>query len=275
MKNITLILGLIILTISCNKGDETKLTTNEITDEITDEVTNEPSVQKITKYHITIEGNMISKYEKYFNDVLIETAVFQNFDSVLYMIRTDSSNEIIQKMIYYIASNGLASSAIDSSFSYQGLIVRNLEYEYQDGFLISTIVDWERFGTIVGSGQSTISRTIENENISLTERSSHNGYHIVSCIDYFQYNSLINKIDIIDFSNGITGKISKNLIQYARWNQGCPCFSSSTTAYSNFFYEFGTNGYVTKKIENYTPCTHITKPVSSIEMITIYEYSIH
>lgn len=151
MKNNFLFLILIVLIISCNKEKEPTFI-------------NIPS-DEVIRYQITVENNQIAEYVKYVNDIQLESTVFQNFDSVVYMIRTNVSNEIIYKKTYYIDNTDLASSAIDSSFSENGLYVANLQYEYNNGFLINIIIDWEREGENADSGQIYIVKTIENENI--------------------------------------------------------------------------------------------------------------
>ncbi len=259
MKNNFLFLILIVLIISCNKEKEPTFI-------------NIPS-DEVIRYQITVENNQIAEYVKYVNDIQLESTVFQNFDSVVYMIRTNVSNEIIYKKTYYIDNTDLASSAIDSSFSENGLYVANLQYEYNNGFLINIIIDWEREGENADSGQIYIVKTIENENIVKINKSFPDWSS--GCTDYLKYYNLINKLDIRNLTNGITGKVSKNLVQHATWNSGCPCGPSSSVAYSDFSYEFDDNGYVVKMTETYTPCYHLINAEEVIRTIktTIYEYN--
>ncbi len=259
MKIKFLFLIFIVLIISCNKEEPNFI--------------NIPS-DEITRYQITIENNQIVEYVKFVNDIQLESTVFQDFDSVVHMIRTNTSNEIIYKKTFYITDNDLASSAIDSIFSDNGLYIANLDYEYQNGFLINTTIDWKRNGENADSGQVYISKTIENENIIEVTKSIHDWTS--GCTDYLEYNNKINKIDIKDLANGITGKKSKNLIQYATWNSGCPCGPSSSVAYSDFNYELDVNGYVVKMTETYTPCYHLTtaEEVTRTIKTTIYEYDV-
>lgn len=82
-------------------------------------------------------------------------------------------------------------------------------------------------------------------------------------------------IDVIDFSNGITGKISKNLIEHASWNSGCPCGPSCSVSCSDFEYQIDNEGYITKMIEIYTPSYHSSSSEEVVKEIrtTIYEYN--
>ena len=260
MKNNFLFLISIVLIISCDKEEEPSFI-------------NIPS-DEIIRYQITVENNQIAEYVKYVNDIQLESTVFQDFDSVVYMIRTNASNEIIYKKTYHIANSDLASSAIDSSFSEYGLYVANLEYEYNNGFLINTNIDWKREGENADSGQVYIGKTIENENIVEINESFPDWPS--GCTDYLKYNNLINKLDIRNLTNGITGKISKNLVQHATWNSGCPCGPSSSVAYSDFNYELDENGYVVKMSEIYTPCYHLStaEEVTRTIKTTIYEYNV-
>ena len=83
MKSYVIILILAILVASCDKEDEITFI-------------KKPS-DEIVKYEITLENNQIVEYVKFVNDIQSQTTIFQDFDSVVNMIRTNSSNDIIYK----------------------------------------------------------------------------------------------------------------------------------------------------------------------------------
>ena len=258
MRNSIIALGLILLFASCNKDDEPRFI-----DEPSDEV---------VKYQVYLSDNQISGYKKYINDEFIERADYYDSDSVSGMIRTDTAGDVIEKATYRMNENDLARSATDSVFSGSGLYVAELEYEYQDDFMIKAVVHWKNSGTVSDSGLFTITKTIEEENISSVNTSFPNWAS--GCTDYFKYGDQLNKTDIINLTPRITGKISKNLIVHASWDNGFPCGPSSSIPFSDFHYDLDQNGYVTKMIETYTPCYHLISPGEVIRTVTttLYEY---
>jgi hypothetical protein len=260
MKKSILILGLITLIIACNKEDEPKFI-----DEPSDEV---------VKYQIYLFDNQISGYKKYINDEFAEKADYYDSDSVIEMIRTNASGDVIEKVTYRMNDNYLARSATDSVFSDSGLYVAKLEYEYQNDYLIKAVINWKNLGAVVDSGQFTVTKTIDNDNIDNVNTSFPNW--LSGCTDYFEYGDQLNKIDIINLTPGITGKISQNLREHASWNNGCPCGPSSSIPLSDYEYNLNENGYVTRMTETYTPCYHLISPGEVIRTVktTIYEYDI-
>ncbi|PLX18755.1 MAG: hypothetical protein C0599_11735, partial [Salinivirgaceae bacterium] len=169
MKSYVIILILAILVASCDKEDEITFI-------------KKPS-DEIVKYEITLENNQIVEYVKFVNDIQSQTTIFQDFDSVVNMIRTNSSNEIIYKKVFYIGDNDLAISATDSSFSDYGLFVTNMDYVYENGFLTYAEMNWKQYGENADSGVVYISNTIENNNII---ESTESFPDLTSgCTDYF------------------------------------------------------------------------------------------
>ncbi len=260
MRYLTVLLGFLVLIVSCNKDDEPRFI-----DEPSDEV---------VKYQIFLSGGQISGYKKYINDEFTEKSDYYDSDSVIEMIRTNDSGDIIEKVIYRMNDNHLAQSATDSAFSTSGLYVAQLEYEYHGDFLVKTNVFWKNIGAISDSGRFTATKTIENENIISVNTSFPNWAS--GCTHYFEYGDQINKIDIINLTPEITGKINRNLLMYASWNNGCPCGPSSSIPSSAFQYKLNNDGYVTKMIVTYTPCYHLNSPGEVIRTVktTIFEYDL-
>lgn len=258
MKYLNILILLFLILTFCNKDDEPKFI-NQNSDEI-------------VKYVINLSGMKIINYTKYINDELIESTSFQESDTTIIRLTTNAENEIIYKRIFRVGNNTLAQSCIDSSFSEFGLYAAKLYYKYENDFLIETTIDWIQFGDYSDSGRVYITRNYINENLtSLSETSP--DWPLI-CSDLFDYYSIINKIDVKDFSNGITGRISKNLIKHVSWNSGCPCGPSSSTSHSDFKYETDEDGYITKMTETYTPCYHTSaEEVTRTIRTTIYEYN--
>lgn len=119
----------------------------------------------------------------------------------------------------------------------------------------------------------SFSYNISGENIVSSNVSFPN--YSSGCTDYFEFDNNPNIIDVRYFSNGITGKISKNLITHASWNNGCPAGPSMTISTSDFEYGLNSGNYVSVMREIYTPCYHMgdTKEVTRTIRTTIYEYN--
>ncbi|NOX84422.1 MAG: hypothetical protein GXO86_00420 [Chlorobi bacterium] len=253
MKYLILSLGLILLLASCHKNGEPKFI-NEKADEI--------------KYVINLSADKITSYSKYVDNKLTETSTFFDHDTVAGWITKNPQNKITFKSTFMMGNNSLADSSIDTGFIQNGLYVALTHYKYKNDFMVYSTTYWEQSGDNPEAGESQFSKTIENENVVSMQ-------DIHGCIDYFNYNNDINKIDIQDFSNGITGKKNKNLVKHVSWENGCPCGPSCSFAYSDYQYKLDNNGYVTKMTETYTPCysepasDKITRTIRT----TIYEYN--
>ena len=257
MKQSIIIFQVFLIFISCSKDGDPNFNSN---------------YDDIVKFSIHHSGLKISKYSKYINDILIETTDFYDSDTIIEKITRNSNNQTTYKKTFKLGSNLLAESCIDSSFNDNSLYVSNLAYEYENGYLIKVSINWKNIGSVVDSGVVYIDKVIENENaISSTESSDD---WVMECTDQIDFNDISNIIDVENFSNEITGKINRNLPQHTLWNYGCPCGPSSSVAYSDYSYETENNGQITKKIETYTPCYHISTATTVTRQIktTLYEY---
>ena len=261
MKNTPLLIltGLLFMISACNK-DEPKFV-------------DKPS-DELVKYVINLSGSKITDYSKYINDELVEVTTFIIDDTVIERISKNANDKIIGKAVYQIGPEDVAVSSVDSSFTEQGIDIYKAEYEYTDGFLVEINANW----TIAGNPYEIhVLNTIEDENVVSSYFEEPLGY-----TNRYRYNDKINKIDLnfsngkkdLDFSNGITGKWSKNLVEHVLWQYGLPCGSSSSIPVSDYIYEQDSGGYVTKRIETYTPCYHTIDPGTVTRTIstTIYEY---
>ena len=253
VKNALIILGLILFLSACKKDNQPKFI-------------DKPS-DELVKYVIELSCSEIIEYSKYINNEFVEVTKFYNSDSVIEVIRKNEADEVIYKTIYHIGTNGLAETSV-SSIGVQGLDIYQSNYKYADGFWV------ERNSILISNEDSIevyITRTIENENVTRVKAVVPSG-----CTNRYGYNNEINKIDL-NFSNGITGKWNKNLVEHASWQNGCPCGPSSSIAASDYKYELDSDGYVTKMIETYTPCYHVTDPGTVTRTIstTLYEYHLN
>ena len=173
MKHLELYIGLFFILISCHKDSEPNFITQYS--------------NKIVKYVINLSNMRITDYSKYINDKLIETTSFENRDTTIVRLTQNSENKITFKRVFIVGNTTLAKSAIDSSYSEDGLYTAHLDYVYENGYLIKTTLDWNRFDDNPSSGQLYITRIIENENL----KSSNEAYRgwPSGCIDCFDYNS--------------------------------------------------------------------------------------
>lgn len=222
---------------------------------------------EITKYEIHLSGNKIIYYSKYLNDVLQQTISFTDKDSIIEVITENSTDKLTSKRTFFIGSNGYAGSCTDSCFNDTALsyTYSNI-YQYSNGFLIQETLNYKIYGNDPDSGTVIIDYEISGNNVATTRNS-------FGCRTYYEYNSDINMIDVSNFSNSILGKNNLNLVSHVSWNNGCPCGPSSTIAYSDYIYGFYDNNYISKMIEIYTPCYHMSnEEVTRTVRTTIYEY---
>ncbi len=269
MKRIVHLLVLLlsfVLINNCNKEDDSyKKDVPEFIYEYSDQV---------VKYVIHLSGSWITEYFIYINDDLTQRTIFQDNDTSFECIRKTPLNEITYKRIFYKGGNGYATYCIDTAFLSGSYYIARLDYEYENDFATTIAIDWQRTGTNPDSGAILITRTINDGNISSNNTSDDEWP--AGCTDYYSYNETLNRVDIRNFSNGIIGKWSKNLVSRITWRAGCPAGPSMSEAYSTYQYELSQDGYVTKMTEVYTPSYHlslsegITRTVST----TLYEYRI-
>ncbi len=249
MKNILIPLLIILVFAGCKKDDESMFI-----DEPADEV---------TRYVIHLSGTKITEYKTYINDTLKKVINFYFSDSTAEVITKDENGKMVAKTVYQLNEDGLAVSSVDSIFSENGFTTFNTEFKYSEGFMIERTIYYENELPVI------IRTTIENENIIEVEVRVNNH----SCFDYYGFTEMINKIDLY-FSNGITGKWSKNLADHVSWNNNCPCGPSMTTSKSEYRYELDADGYVVKEVEIFTRCYHLpaSGKIKRTIYTTFYEY---
>lgn len=260
MRYLKLFIVLSFMVISCNKEDEPSFKYLISAD--------------ITRYVIELSGTQIISYTKYTNDVLTETVSFHFSDSEVVRLTRNSQNQIAHKRVYQMGGNSLAASCIDTAYSTNALIIGRSSFEYENGYLTKETYNWKVLGEGSDSGQVFYTRTIENGNVSSVNEAYTNW--MSGCNDLYSYTNEPNRIDVIDFSNGLTGKISKDLVEHISWRSGCPCGPSSSIAYTDYEYRTNSDGYITSKLETYTPCYHLSfsEEVTKTLRTTIYEYRV-
>jgi len=217
------------------------------------------------KYRITLSQDTITKYSMYSNNQLQSTKYFYFYGATDEIISRNANGIMTAKSVLQIGSNGYAESSLDSLFGDSGTFVSASvsNFEYQNDFLTRHSVD---------SGEYVYTNSFSEDNAvsaNIKSTSWHSG-----CTNYYSYNSNSNVLDVRDFSNGIFGKPSKNLIMHASWSNGCPCGPSSIPAYSNFYYSFDSNGYVVKMLNYYVGCYRSgTENISGIVDTSVNEYN--
>ncbi len=226
----------------------------------------------IRKYVITLSNSQIASYSLYINDSLNWTSTYHDDDSIVELRKENSNHTLIEKTRFRIGIDGLAETSIDTFFSNMTVAYINRQsYQFLNGFLVGSTSHYQQFGTSTDSGTVFLTYTFVNNNMTLLQRVVTNSGWL--CSDGYSYNTQINKLDIAGFNNGILGNISKNLTNHISWNIGCPNGPSSTGAYSDYTYILNNNGFVTKRIEIYTPSysTHYAPPKSTLRTV-VYEY---
>lgn len=171
-----------------------------------------------------------------------------------------------------MGENSLATSCIDTGFRTDALYIGISAFEYENGYLIKETISWKVLGEDSDSGRVYNTRTFENGNMSTLNKAYPDW--MSGCNDLYNYTNEPNKIDVIDFSNGITGKISINLVKHISLRSGCPCGPSSSLACSDYDYKINNDGYISRRLETYTPCYHLSfsEVVTRMMRTTIYEY---
>lgn len=229
---------------------------------------------QVVKYVVHLTGSWITEYSMYINNELAKRTIFQDNDTTFESIRKNPLDEIAYKRTYYKGKSGYTTYCIDTGFLSGSYYLARLDYEYENDFVTTIAIDWERTGASPDSGTILITRTIEDENISSS--TSPNEDWPAGCTNYYSYNETLNRVDVRDFSNGITGRWSKNLVSRITWRAGCPAGPSMTEAYSTYVYELNQDGYVIKMTETYTPGFNTQKPEGVTRTIytTLFEYMI-
>jgi len=224
---------------------------------------------KVVRYVIHLSGSTITEYETFVNDTLKAITKYFFSDSLVKVIRYDTSGKMTGETVYTLDSFGLADSSVERSFSGKSFSISKTMYDYSDRFLVKKTTFRNSSDTWVSV---VVNRTIEDENVVEVEL---NDGSLNSNI-YYWYNEKENKIDL-NFSNGITGKWSKNLVKHISWNNQCSCGQSMTIPKSDYSYELDANGYVTKKVETYTPSYNLPPGDKVIRTITttLYEYKLN
>jgi hypothetical protein len=262
MRPLPIIIAFILVISSCNKNDGPEIIYHHS--------------DQVVKYSINIQNNWINEYSKFINGVLDETTVFNNYDTLIEKITVNQNGELKSKIIYTMEENGFASTSIDTIISLYNTTVLNTTYTYENNFLVLKTINYWIYnqGNLGDSGIRYFSRSIKNENVS-SQPSYVPYWATANCTDRFSYSNTLNLIDVDEFTNGILGKINKNLSSYVLLEDGCPCTSNHVSGYNDFQYEMFENGFVKKMIKKHTPCHSASAPETVIGTVytTIYEYT--
>jgi hypothetical protein len=211
----------------------------------------------IIEYRINITDSWVTDYSRFIDDELDETTYNINHDTVVIRLMKNKDGDTTYIGIYQIGDQGLAISSTDTSYGEYGKWVTNSDFKYQGDFLIERDYKyWDLQAETIDSGNIVVSSVIENENI-ISQNTLPNNWQD-GCTDYYTYNSELNIFDINNFSNGIFGRINKNLLQHVSLRNGCPCGPSMESPYISFEYLLDDNGYVKESISTNTPCYHLT-----------------
>ena len=228
----------------------------------------------ITEYRINITDSWVTDYSKYLNDELEETTYNFNYDTVVTRLVTNKDGDTTYIGIYKIGEQGYTISSTDTSYGESNNWVTKSVYKYESGFLIERDYKyWNVQLETIDSGNIIISSIIDNENI-LSQNTLPDNWQR-GCTDYYTYSSDLNVFDINSFSNGIFGKINKNLLQHVSLRNECPCGPSMLPPEISFEYLLDENGYVEESISTNTPCYHPTydTEVDRTVYTTRYKYN--
>lgn len=189
------------------------------------------------------------------------------------MTETDSVNKVSRKKVYFLNSNGLADTCIDSIFVESSqTFVNFIIFKYDNkGYMIQA----KTIATSFYNDSSSLTYEILNGNIDdillNTFNSQHSIYMPEMYVTEYDYYSLINKINIFSFMGEFNGKKNINLTKsYYSMEQKAPSTQPPVSKYS---YVLDKNGLVIEMDEIRKLSYNVASQSSSYEKrITKYEY---
>lgn len=223
---------------------------------------------KYNSYQITLTpGLQFSKVVFYQSDTLVYKMDYSYLPNLIKTVKKDKNNVVLSVSRYYLNYKNLADSCIDSAFysSILNVILSKYQYDNNDykiagDFISKSIVN----DTITSISANQLTYQIADGNLVSYNI---NGY----CSEFFEYNDLQNKLDIISFLGNYCGIMNKNLTK--TFTSGCHTSPSTVTAKKDYTYTLNSEGFVTEKITIYTPSYHATSQKPNPEkIITTYEY---
>ena len=239
MKNIYRISGIILLILSvhsCKKGKQGLENDNSISEKYTIEMKSDYSISKIT-YNDS-------------NNVIVYNKTYYYLGSIVKVTETDVNNNLNRSSTYFLNRIGLADSCIDSAYNNSILIyIYRTKYQYNNYNYLTSFDD----------GSKTIHFEYENGN-----KTTADGIHYSA---RFQYNTLINIIDIDLFQGSYLGKLNKNLTLSSQYQ-----FTMGSDDLSNVYqYETNSEGLVVQRIGT---TTYNRLGSSPTKLTTKFEYLI-
>jgi len=209
----------------------------------------------------------ILKLEYFISDTLNYRKLYE-YDSGLVAINiTDINDKYLSKSKFYLNNVGIADSSIDSVFDNSRLINIDINrYTYDNnGYKTATEIISKNIANDTITSKSTIE--LYYEIVDGNVKSMYvNGYNS----DYYEYNDIDNKFDIISFYSDFAGK--KNVKLMKNWFSEIHGAPSTTPPSSEYSYTLNFKGLVEESVEIYSSSFHTGYKPSKEERITKYEY---
>lgn len=246
-------------------------------------------IYQTTEYNqrIYVSDGHITEISKIRGDTVYSATKYLFTDSIITEVYYYPANTESQRTIYKIGENGFAESSytvpehyyldnndtiFDSRLHYNydeenHMIRADLEIHFQDSLSSPTL------NRIYLSAYYQDTYTNENlvKHIDLTQP-----FRTCQSTTTYESSGVESKLDILNFTNGIVGKTSANLISSKTLSlpNSVECGTDTGDKTSNFTYTLDSNGYVIQSKE-VGPETSSYKDNNTYVSIIIYNYEIH
>jgi hypothetical protein len=227
---------------------------------------------KSYKYKIYLNSDLNIKKVEYFESKTLAYTKLIIFDKGLAEERiTNIEYNYYERIFYFLNSSNQADSSIDSVFYNSNLTNKTISYYKYDlnGYKIESKITRYTFsnGKTVGQEYIEFDYEIIDGNNTVVYLNNYNRI----CAHYYQFNSLLNKINLESLSADFKGKKNSNLIESLR--SDCHYAPSTAPPESRYAYSLDANGFVIKSVEDYTSSYDLIDQNPQKEIRTTrYEY---
>jgi hypothetical protein len=224
------------------------------------------------KYKIYLNNGLVINKVEYFesNKLAYSKLIIYGEDLVEERI-TNILYNYFESTYYYLNSNNQADSSMTSHFSDSVLSSKTITYyKYDlDGYKIESKISRYNYshGNITSQENIEFDYEIIDGNNTIVYLNIYNRI----CAHYYRFNDLLNKINLESLSADFKGKKNRNLIESIR--SDCHDAPSTAPPKSRFAYSLDANGFVIKRVEDYTSSYDPTDQYPQKEIRTTkYEY---
>lgn len=208
----------------------------------------------------------INKVQYYTSDTLSFTQDFTYDAQVVSIKQNNEYGELRFESMYYLNGENLAERSITSYYSDAKLSEKHTyTYTYDaSGYLVLSSLMSEVVGSDSDNYEIVFENEIENGN---KKEMNING----DCSNYYSYNEIELKIDVVTFLGDFNGKRNLNLLE--QYQSGCHTVPSTSPPQYNYKYTLDAQGLVTERFETKRLSYHSSEPEPTYEKtLTTFEY---